>query len=111
MSIWLIGTQQPNFTTITVDGSEVTSGSATIEYFIHDGATFLYLQADLATFSPIYATIACIHDTHAGFGHVLPIRTSFLNSTIQYLIRHSTYGTIGSGDGTVVGGGLDIRLA
>lgn len=113
---WVVGDDETNASLPALDGAPVPTGSAAIEYWVHDGAQRLYLQPDLSTLSASYSTVAAPYNATTGFTHVLEVPASMLGLTCLYLIRHSALGVIGSGENHVVSeaeaeGALEVRLA
>jgi hypothetical protein len=114
---WIVSDAELSSSILEVDGALISTGSATIEYFVDDGVQLKYLQSDLSTLAAPYATKPCTYSAFTGFGHTLsPVPASTVGQTVHYIIRHSAYGVIGTGSNHVLTaeadgeGSLDVRL-
>jgi hypothetical protein len=111
---WEVGDSELSAQSLVIDGSVVSTGAATIEYWRMNGATKEFLQDDLTSFTSTYNTIDCAYNAEHGFGHTLAVPNGAVGYTIHYIIRHSVHGAIGAESNHAVlaeGGQITVALA
>lgn len=93
---WYANAEETNSVCLIVDGSEVTTGTATIYYYRDNGGTIEYLQSDEATFGATKYEFSATHTADLGFNHQLEIPSAMQDFSVTWVMAHSVYGVIGT---------------
>lgn len=117
MGEWYSDVQELNACILEDEAAQpISTGSATIEYWINQGGITKYLQSDLATFSTTYNTFTASFDSRTGWGHRVTPLEAWIGLNVSLVMRHSVYGEFSEDTNLVLDstpaptGDLEVKL-